>query len=69
MGNFTVKVVREPRYVDESKCTACGTCATYCPVLIPDPYDENMADRRAIYIPYTQAAPSAYVVDANYCLF
>lgn len=69
IGNFTVKVVKEPRYVDESKCTACGTCASYCPVLVPDPYDENMADRTAIYIPYTQAAPSAYVVDPNYCLF
>ncbi len=64
-----MKVVQQPRYVDESKCTACGVCAGYCPVAVPDPYDENMADRRAIYIPYTQAAPSAYVVDPSHCLF
>ncbi len=62
-------VLKQPRYVDETKCTACGICATYCPVLVPDPYDENMAHRRAIYIPYTQAAPSAYVVDPYHCLF
>jgi heterodisulfide reductase subunit A len=55
--------------VDVTKCTACGVCASYCPVATPDPYDENMAERKAIYIPYTQAAPSAYVVDPNYCLF
>ncbi len=55
--------------MDESRCTACGICATYCPVPVPDPYDEHMAYRRAIHIPYTQAAPSAYAVDKAYCLF
>ena len=36
---------------------------------VPDPYDENLAHRKAIHIPYTQAAPSAYVVDPRHCLF
>ena len=64
-----MEVLKQPRYVDETKCTACGVCATYCPVPVPDAYDENLANRTAIYIPYAQAAPSAYVVDPNYCLF
>lgn len=68
-GNFTVKVRKQPRYVDESKCTACGVCASYCPVTVPDPYEEHLSHRKAIHIPYTQAAPSAYVVDPQYCLF
>ena len=68
-GNFAVQVLKRPRFVDETKCTACGVCATYCPVPVPDPYDENLSHRRAIHIPYTQAAPSAYVVDPDYCLF
>lgn len=68
-GNFAVKVLKRPRFVDETKCTACGVCATYCPVPVPDPYEENLSLRRAIHIPYTQAAPSAYVVDPDYCLF
>lgn len=55
--------------MDEEKCTACGVCASYCPVLMPDPYNENLCNRKAIHIPYTQAAPSAYAVDHNYCLF
>jgi heterodisulfide reductase subunit A len=62
-------VRQQPRYVDEEKCTACGVCASYCPVAVPDPYDENLAYRKAIHIPYTQAAPSAYVVDPRHCLF
>ena len=69
VGNFTVKVRKQPRYVDEEKCTACGVCASYCPVAVPDPYDENLGYRKAIHIPYTQAAPSAYVVDSHHCLF
>ncbi len=26
-GNFQVHLIEEPRYVDEEKCTGCGTCA------------------------------------------
>jgi len=62
-------VLKQPRYVDEEKCTACGLCASYCPVPVLDAYDENLAHRRAIYIPYTQAAPSAFTVDPANCLF
>ncbi len=31
-GNFTVTVKKRARYVDESKCTGCGTCVSSCPV-------------------------------------
>ena len=30
-GDFTATVVKHPRYVDESKCTACGECVLKCP--------------------------------------
>jgi len=30
-GNFTVTLNRQPRYVDETKCTGCGTCVSNCP--------------------------------------
>jgi NADH:ubiquinone oxidoreductase subunit E len=30
-GNFKVTLNRKPRYVDEDKCTGCGTCITNCP--------------------------------------
>jgi len=31
-GNFTVRVKKRPRFVDEAKCTGCGTCVSNCPV-------------------------------------
>lgn len=64
-----MKVRKQPRYVDETKCTACGVCASYCPVSVPNPYDENLSQRKAVHIPYTQAAPSTYMVDPLHCLF
>lgn len=30
-GNFTVTLRRQPRFVDETKCTGCGTCVANCP--------------------------------------
>ena len=30
-GNFKVTLNNKPRYVDEEKCTGCGTCITNCP--------------------------------------
>jgi NADH:ubiquinone oxidoreductase subunit E len=30
-GNFTVTLKKRPRFVDEEKCTGCGTCASNCP--------------------------------------
>jgi NADH:ubiquinone oxidoreductase subunit E len=30
-GNFNVTIKKRPRFVDEKKCTGCGTCASNCP--------------------------------------
>jgi len=29
-GNFRVKVLKKPRFIDEQKCTSCGDCVTAC---------------------------------------
>lgn len=31
-GNFDITINKRPRYVDEDKCTGCGSCVTNCPV-------------------------------------
>lgn len=31
-GNYTVTLRKRPRFVNEDKCTGCGTCVTNCPV-------------------------------------
>jgi heterodisulfide reductase subunit A-like polyferredoxin len=35
-GDFKVKVRERPRYVDITKCTACGECAKACPIAVPN---------------------------------
>ncbi len=68
VGNFEVKVLKRPRYVDEKSCTACGDCVSVCPVSVPDEFNEGLSSRRAIYQPFPQAVPSAYVIDDQHCL-
>lgn len=31
-GDFTVTVLKHPRYIDEEKCRGCGQCSAHCPV-------------------------------------
>jgi len=68
VGNFTVTVTRKARYVDEKECTACGDCVTVCPVARPNEFDMGLSTRKAIYSPFPQAIPPAYVLNAEDCL-
>jgi len=68
VGNFQVQVLKRARYVKEDQCTACGDCVQVCPVLVPDEFNMGLSSRRAIYQPFPQAIPSAYVMDINNCL-
>jgi heterodisulfide reductase subunit A len=68
VGNFTVKILKKARYVDEKECTACGECSKVCPVVRPDGFNLGLSSRKAIYSPFPQAVPSAYLLNANECL-
>jgi heterodisulfide reductase subunit A len=68
-GDFKVTVQRHPRYVDENKCVGCGACAEKCPAKTPNEFDQEMAYRKAIYVPFPQATPMKYTVDKNKCLY
>jgi NADH:ubiquinone oxidoreductase subunit E len=39
-GNFVVNINKKPRYIDEEKCTGCGTCMNNCPVRNVARFDE-----------------------------
>jgi len=67
VGNFTVRVRMKARYVDENKCTGCGTCAEKCPTPVLDAYNRNLAHRRAIYKYFAQGIPSVYTIDTEHC--
>jgi heterodisulfide reductase subunit A len=68
VGNFQVQILKKARYVKEDQCTACGDCVQVCPVLVPNEFNMGLNSRRAIYQPFPQAIPSAYVMDINNCL-
>ncbi|MFP3870230.1 MAG: hydrogenase iron-sulfur subunit [Syntrophobacteria bacterium] len=60
IGNFTVQVRSDPRYVD-SQCDLCGRCVEVCEV------DRSGGEQRAIYIPDPWCAPPLYAIDHEVC--
>ena len=69
MGNFTARVRRQPRYIDQDLCTACGDCGKYCPVVTIDRYNEGLALSKNASRDYEQAVPSSFYIDRTNCLF
>ncbi len=67
-GDYKVKIRKNPRYIDESKCTGCGLCTTKCPVKMPNEFDRGIGERGAIYIPFPQAVPKYAVIDKSSCI-
>ncbi|MFX1366768.1 MAG: 4Fe-4S binding protein [Promethearchaeota archaeon] len=67
-GDYNVKIKKNPRYVDESKCTGCGLCTTKCPVKVPSEFDRGIGERGAIYIPFPQAVPKIALIDKQACI-
>ncbi len=61
-GAFRVTLEKTPRYIDVTKCTACGDCAKACPVQLPDEYDQGLSSRGAAYKKYAQAIPGAFAI-------
>lgn len=68
IGSYKIKAVKKPRFVDENKCVSCGVCAEKCPVQVPSKFDAGMRMRKAIYTPFKNATPVAYVIDKENCL-
>lgn len=66
-GDFLLSILRKARYVDAEQCTGCGDCALVCPVEVPRELGEGLEKRKAIYRPYPQAIPSAYLIDREAC--
>ncbi len=70
VGNFTVRIRKRARSVDEEKCTGCGTCEEKCPRRVVDEvFNVGLGKRKAIYRPFAQAVPAIPVIDREHCLY
>lgn len=68
-GNFKVTLIKKPRYILEDKCRGCTTCAEYCPVKVPDRYNQNLSLTKCSHIYFSQAVPLVSYIDPESCLF
>ncbi len=68
VGNFKVRILKKPHYVDQKKCTGCGACVEFCPVICGNEFELGMTQRKAIYIPFPQAVPGQYTIDMEKCI-
>ncbi|MFH1327849.1 MAG: CoB--CoM heterodisulfide reductase iron-sulfur subunit A family protein, partial [Candidatus Bathyarchaeota archaeon] len=69
VGNFKVKILKKPRYIDSVKCVACGVCAEKCPIKVTSEFDVGLQKRKAVYIPFPQAVPSLYTIEKENCIY
>ncbi len=68
-GNFIVKVLKKPRYVNIESCNGCGICVNKCPRKISNEFNLGMDERKAIYFLFPQAVPLVPVIDRNNCIY
>jgi heterodisulfide reductase subunit A len=68
-GNFKVKILKKARRVDVSACIGCGTCSEKCPKTALSEFDAKTTLRKAIFIPFPQAVPNKYLIDAESCTY
>jgi len=68
VGNFKVKIRKNPRYVIAKNCTGCGECKDACPIEYPNYADMYLGVRKAISVPYDQAVPLIYTINRDYCI-
>ncbi len=64
---FKVAIREKARFVDVKRCTGCGDCIAKCPVKVPWEFEEGLAQRKAIYLPFPQAVPRKVTIDGERC--
>lgn len=68
-GSYRVKIHQRARYIDVESCVACDLCAEVCPVNVESEFDSKISTRKAVYIPFPQAVPNAYLIDGDNCTY
>ncbi len=69
-GDYTITIIRKPRYIKEDLCKGCGDCGEICPVRgIPSEFDTHLKTRGAIYMPFPSSVPPIYLIEESKCLY
>ncbi len=70
VGNFTARIRKKARYIDEDDCTGCGICIEKCPKKVVDSeFEVGLGYRKAAYRPFPQAVPKFPVIDKETCIY
>ena len=71
VGNYHVKVRRHARHIREDLCVGCLQCVDAClfkQPKFPNAFDQGLAKRKPIYVPFPQAVPLVPVIDPEACI-
>ncbi len=55
-------LIKKPRYISKDG-SGCTTCVEYCPVEIPDPFNQELSSNKAVHIYFSQAVPLVPYID------
>jgi heterodisulfide reductase subunit A len=64
-GNFKLKLITEPRFIDLERCTACGDCYKQFPECVR--FSPGLDHRAPTCMRYPQAIPHAFSIDMEKC--
>jgi len=66
-GDFKIRVLQHPCYVNQELCAACGRCEAECSATVTSLVDNQKITHGAIHAPLFEAksAPSAYLIDKD----
>jgi heterodisulfide reductase subunit A len=67
-GNFSVKIHRQPRYVNTRTCIGCSMCLPGCPASAPDAFTFGLSERKAIAFAFVGGLPNAPFIDPQACI-
>lgn len=67
-GEYSVTINKKARYVSLTDCIGCGMCYEPCPVKLKNEWEENLSDKKAIYVPCDGSLPNVPTIDAEHCL-